>query len=475
MVKSQIFKELKRRYNMLIKQGYEVAYICLQGSQNYNMDMYTDKYKSDIDCMAVILPSLESIINNTSPVSTTLVLDNNEHINLKDIRLMFDLYKKQNQQFLETLFTDYKIINPKYKSLILELFNKNESIASINKYKLYSCISGMSLEKQNALEHPYPSIKDKIDKYGYDGKQLHHIIRLNQFIKNLLNGMSFKQSLTYFENEYRDMCIKAKLNEFSLEEARNLANVYCQDTYNRKNLYKEQNLEFINLDTIKFLDDLKTKILKIYFTNILIDDTQLANTEPINLDKYRNIFITSDLHFGHTNILNFEDRCNILGIPNNIEEHDTELIEIWNNTVNKNDLVFILGDFSFHKVDKTMEILKKLNGDKILIEGNHDCIYLQNKKFDKSLYKEIVSYKEIKYNNVNICLMHYPIMCFKHQDKQDNPYIHLFGHIHSKEMLIPIHSYNVGIDVNNYKILRLDEAIEKALQNTKGIINKKSK
>ena len=74
MVKSQIFKELKRRYNMLIKQGYEVAYICLQGSQNYNMDMYTDKYKSDIDCIAVILPSLESIINNTSPVSTTLVL-----------------------------------------------------------------------------------------------------------------------------------------------------------------------------------------------------------------------------------------------------------------------------------------------------------------------------------------------------------------------------------------------------------------
>ena len=56
-----IFKELKRRMNYLQDDlGYEVLFIALQGSQNYGLDIYTDEYKSDIDCMAVILPSFYS-------------------------------------------------------------------------------------------------------------------------------------------------------------------------------------------------------------------------------------------------------------------------------------------------------------------------------------------------------------------------------------------------------------------------------
>lgn len=166
--KQEIFKELKKRLNYLQDElGYEVLFIALQGSQNYGLDIYTDEYKSDIDCFAIILPSFDDFVDNRQAISKTIVLDNNEHINIKDIRLYFELLHNQNVQFLELLFTDYKIVNKKYKNEVKDLFNKAELIAKYNNYKLYNSIAGMSLQKKEALEHPYPSIKDIIDKYGY--------------------------------------------------------------------------------------------------------------------------------------------------------------------------------------------------------------------------------------------------------------------------------------------------------------------
>lgn len=165
----EIFKELKRRMNYLQDElGYEVLFIALQGSQNYGMDIYTEEYKSDLDCMAVILPSFDDFVSNKQAVSTTYVLPSNEHINVKDIRLMFELFYKQNPQFLELLFTDYKIVNKKYKTLVEPLFQNAERIAKYDMTRLLNAICGMSMEKLKALEHPYPSILHKIEKYGYD-------------------------------------------------------------------------------------------------------------------------------------------------------------------------------------------------------------------------------------------------------------------------------------------------------------------
>lgn len=167
--RQEIYKELKKRLNYVQdKLGYEVLFIALQGSQNYGMDIYTEEYKSDIDCMAVILPSFNDFVSNKQAVSKTIVLDNNEHINIKDIRLYFDLLYKQNPQFLELLFTDYRIVNKKYKTLVEPLFQNAERIAKYDMTRLLNAICGMSMEKLKALEHPYPSILHKIEKYGYD-------------------------------------------------------------------------------------------------------------------------------------------------------------------------------------------------------------------------------------------------------------------------------------------------------------------
>ena len=66
--------------------------IFLQGSQNYGLDYEN----SDIDTKIIVLPSFEDIILNKQPISTTSVLPNDEHLDVKDIRLMFDCFKKQN-------------------------------------------------------------------------------------------------------------------------------------------------------------------------------------------------------------------------------------------------------------------------------------------------------------------------------------------------------------------------------------------
>ena len=71
------------------------------------------------------------------------------------------------------------------------------------------------------------------------------------------------------------------------------------------------------------------------------------------------VYLTSDLHFGHKNIIKYENRN-----YNTVEEMDEDFIKKWNNKVNNNDLVYILGDFSWYKPEKTMEILKILKGKK---------------------------------------------------------------------------------------------------------------
>ena len=101
------------------------------------------------------------------------------------------------------------------------------------------------------------------------------------------------------------------------------------------------------------------------------------------------VYFISDLHFGHKNILTYDNR------PfKTIEEHDNALVKNWNNTISNDDEVYILGDISWHNVTKTIEIVKSLNGVKHLIVGNHDKKLLKNREL-QSLFVEITDYKEL--------------------------------------------------------------------------------
>lgn len=82
------------------------------------------------------------------------------------------------------------------------------------------------------------------------------------------------------------------------------------------------------------------------------------------------IFFTSDLHFGHKNIIRFDNR------PfSTVEEMDEALIRNWNAKVSDEDTVYVLGDISWYNDAKTSEIINSLHGHKILIKGNHDRVH----------------------------------------------------------------------------------------------------
>ena len=186
----KIMQRVQEHYDYLQSLGYEVVCVCLQGSQNYGLDEYSDEYMSDIDTKAIVLPPLDDFIAAASPVSTVVIMDNNEHAEVKDIRVMFDMFKKENISYIELLFTEFKIVNPEWAELIEPLFANRELISTHHRNQFLRCIAGMAMEKRKALCHPYPNLIEKIEKYGYDGKQLHHCVRLHNFITRYLGGES---------------------------------------------------------------------------------------------------------------------------------------------------------------------------------------------------------------------------------------------------------------------------------------------
>ena len=254
----KIMKRVKEHYDYLQQKGYEIVFLALQGSQNYGLDVYDEEYMSDVDTKAVILPSFEDFVYNRRPESETIVLDNNEHIDVKDVRPMFENYKKQNINFVETLFTKYMIINSKYKDLVELLLENREEIAHLNYNQALKCMSGMSMEKLKALKHPYPATKDKIEKYGYDPKQLNHILRINDFIKKYIQNMPYSECLMPDNKEWLIQVKKGILPEL---EAETLALTIDANTRHIKDINMKTNDE-INQKVIDILDKVKYELLK---------------------------------------------------------------------------------------------------------------------------------------------------------------------------------------------------------------------
>ncbi|AGN51480.1 phosphoesterase [Vibrio phage eugene 12A10] len=162
------------------------------------------------------------------------------------------------------------------------------------------------------------------------------------------------------------------------------------------------------------------------------------------------IWMTSDLHFGHKNILKF---CPDTRKFIDIQDMEESLIKEWNNTVSPEDIVIDHGDFSFLGADKTKEILSKLNGHIIHIFGNHAKAIRNGLKVDG------YDYFEFRYNGIKIVCNHYAQRVW---NGSHFGAIHTFGHSHGSMEGIG-RSMDVGYDAVG-KIISLDEVVE-LLQN----------
>lgn len=131
------------------------------------------------------------------------------------------------------------------------------------------------------------------------------------------------------------------------------------------------------------------------------------------------------------------------------------IINNWNMKVTAKDKVYVIGDFSFGNPDQTKSVYDRLNGEKILIRGNHD----NNHTAD--LFDEVHDDLTIKIDNHDVLLCHYP---YKYEDEDlPNDYVvsngHLrptddkgqwliHGHVHNMwQLRAPKRMINVGVDV----------------------------
>lgn len=223
MNKEEILSVLKEHYKYMESLGYNVIGIFLQGSQNYNLDIYEKDYSSDIDTKCLIIPTLDDLIKGNKMVSCKYDFRGGQ-IDVKDIRVMMDMWKKQNQSYLEILFTEYKIINPKYEFYINQILDLKKEITKMNPPLLARCISGMSQEKVFALEHIYPATIKKIEKYGYDPKQLASIVRLTRLMEDIfIKSVDFDKAIWYENGKERDEMLNIKKGKHSLNVARVMA------------------------------------------------------------------------------------------------------------------------------------------------------------------------------------------------------------------------------------------------------------
>lgn len=189
----RIMKRMQEHYDRGVELYGEsrIVGLFLQGSQNYGLDYEG----SDIDTKLILTPTIEDIIFNRKAVSTTHVMENEEHLDAKDIRLYIQTFRKQNLNFLEILFTEFKIVNPQYEKMWNVLIEHREEIARYNEYQAIKSMKGIAMEKYHAMKHPYPSKLALIEDHGYDGKQVHHLIRVEDYIDRYIKGHSYESCL----------------------------------------------------------------------------------------------------------------------------------------------------------------------------------------------------------------------------------------------------------------------------------------
>ena len=138
------------------------------------------------------------------------------------------------------------------------------------------------------------------------------------------------------------------------------------------------------------------------------------------------VFLVSDTHFGHLGVCKFtrDDGVTKLRPWDNPEEMDEEMVKRWNETVKPTDKVYHLGDVVINR--KALNIMYRLNGDKVLIRGNHDI-------FRDEEYRQ--HFRELRaYHVMNgMILSHIPI----HSESLGRFGVNIHGHTHSNRVMRP--------------------------------------
>lgn len=228
----------------------------LQGSQNYGLATEN----SDVDTKLLVTPTLHDLASNKKPVSTTFIRENNEHIDFKDVRDYIQLFRKQNLNFVEILFTDYFYINTLYMKQWCRLVDNREEIARMNPARCVHSMAGLASQKYHAMEHPYESKEAILAVHGYDPKQLHHLLRIEDFMYRYIKDEPYKDCMRPLDLEWH---LRVKQGYYTLEHARRYADDAIKHIQNMRDEFTAKTTVGENQLMKELLDDVQYEIIKI--------------------------------------------------------------------------------------------------------------------------------------------------------------------------------------------------------------------
>lgn len=179
-------------------------------------------------------------------------------------------------------------------------------------------------------------------------------------------------------------------------------------------------------------------------------------------------WFTSDLHFEHHNIIEY---C---GRPfEDVTDMRYSLIRNWNRHVDRDDVVYILGDFAMGRIADSLPIARMLNGRKRLILGNHDRPFPTNKQsqrwFDEyaRYFEDIRIHDTLEVDGTILELNHFPYQGDSHDSDRfeafrpaDNGNWLLHGHVHWTGRRSGARMVHIGTDAWGYRPANLTEVME---------------
>jgi calcineurin-like phosphoesterase family protein len=171
-------------------------------------------------------------------------------------------------------------------------------------------------------------------------------------------------------------------------------------------------------------------------------------------------YFTADLHFGHTNIIQY---CNRPWA--NAYEMDEGLIRNYNRVVGPEDTCYFLGDMAFCDAPYLRHLLQRMHGRKILIFGNHDGVIRKHIELFDDVFDEYHEFVEINVDKNHLVLCHYPLLAWPRG-------IMLHGHCHGTAVY-PKNNFgakrilDVGVDCHGYAPI----GIATILRKTEGVKN----
>ncbi|MBR0481196.1 MAG: hypothetical protein IJJ48_01850 [Firmicutes bacterium] len=140
------YKEILVKEATALSKEYNVMAIMCYGSQNYGLDTSN----SDFDTKAIVLPSFEDLVRENK-VSKTVTFECGE-CDIKDVRLYIENLKHQNVNYVETLFTEHILINPRYRYVFELLLEKKDSVAFYDKERSLKAMCGMLAQAEIKLK-----------------------------------------------------------------------------------------------------------------------------------------------------------------------------------------------------------------------------------------------------------------------------------------------------------------------------------